>query len=288
MPPSVAVRVSRPMLSKTIAAEIKYAQALARAAGGALLFSLPLFMTEEMWRFGLYMDRERLALMILVALGLITGVSYYSGFERTTGLADDALDALAAFGVGCLVTLTAVILFGVVTRDMTVGEIAGVVAVCAVPAGMGAVVAANQLAAPDEGDDRRKREAGYVGELFLMGAGALFFGFNVAPTQEMLIIAQKMTAAHTVLLAIGSMVALHLLVYALALRGQHERAEGAGHVATFLHYTLAGYGVALATSLGVLWFFERLDGVDAAMAARMAIVLGLPASIGAAAARLVL
>lgn len=276
------------MPSKTIAAEIKYAQALARAAGGALLFSLPLFMTEEMWRFGLYMDRDRLALMILVALGLITGVSYYSGFERTTGLFDDALDALAAFAVGAMVTLAAVVMFGVVGHDMTMGEIAGIVAVCAVPAGMGAVVAANQLAAPHEGDDRRKREAGYVGEIFLMGAGALFFGFNVAPTEEMMLIGYKMTAVHTVMLVVASAAALHLLVYSLRLRGQHERREGSSHMATFLHYTLAGYGTALAVSLGVLWFFGRLDGVDAAMAARMTIVLGLPASIGAAAARLVL
>lgn len=276
------------MTPKNLAAEVRYAQALARAAGGALLFSLPLFMTEEMWRFGLYMDRHRLALMVLLALGLITGVSYYSGFERTTGLLDDALDALAAFAVGAVVTLAAVVIFGVVGRAMTVGEIAGIVAVCAVPAGMGAVVAANQLAAPEDGDDRRKREAGYFGELFLMGAGALFFGFNVAPTEEMMLIGYKMTAVHTVTLVVASATALHLLVYSLQLRGQHERREGSGHMVTFLHYTLAGYGVALAVSLGVLWFFGRLDGVDAAMAARMTIVLGLPASIGAAAARLVL
>ncbi|MET0336391.1 MAG: TIGR02587 family membrane protein [Caulobacter sp.] len=276
------------MPSKRIAAEIRYAQALARAAGGALLFSLPLFMTEEMWRFGLYMDRTRLALMIAGSLVLLTGVSFYSGFERTSGLLDEAMDALAAFAVGCVVSLAATAMFGVITPDMTLGEIAGVVAVCAVPAGMGAVVAANQLALREEGDDRRKRQAGYLGEMFLMAAGALFFGFNVAPTEETVLIAYKMSVAHTVLLALASLVVLHLMVYALGLRGQHERQEGTGHLATFLHYSLAGYGVALLVSLGVGWFFERLDGTDPAMIARMAVVMSMPASIGAAAARLVL
>ena len=49
----------------------------------------------------------------------------------------------------------------------------------------------------------------------------------------------------------------------------------------------AGYGIALLVSLYVLWSFGRTDGVAMAEIANMLVVLGFPASLGAATARLV-
>ena len=40
------------------------------------------------------------------------------------------------------------------------------------------------------------RGAGYGGQLFLMAAGALFLSFNVAPTEEMVLIAYMMSTWH--------------------------------------------------------------------------------------------
>ncbi len=54
----------------------------------------------------------------------------------------------------------------------------------------------------------------------------------------------------------------------------------------FLHFTLPGYAIALMVSLFVLFIFGRIDGHWLPGMVQNIIVLGFPAAIGAAAARL--
>jgi putative integral membrane protein (TIGR02587 family) len=177
----------------------------------------------------------------------------------------------------------------VITFDMTWSEIVGRVALQSVPASIGAMLGRKQLGAEQDMDaeEERKREAGYGGELFLMLAGALFLAFNMAPTEEMILIAFQMTPWHALALGVLSMFLLHVFVYSIGFSGQESRPEGGTFLTTFLHFTLAGYGVALLVSFYVLWSFGRTDGVSVGEIANMLVVLGFPASLGAATARLV-
>lgn len=59
---------------------------LARALAGALLFSIPMLMTMEMWFLGFYMERERLLILLLLNLPLLVCLSHRIGFERTAHL----------------------------------------------------------------------------------------------------------------------------------------------------------------------------------------------------------
>lgn len=269
-------------LSKEIAADETYGRGLARAAAGALIFSFPLLMTMEMWEFGFHMDRLRLGLFVTVIAIVVFGLSRFAGFRDTSSVADDALDALAALLVGFAVSSGLLGVFGLLTFDMSPREAVGMIAVQAAPASIGAVLANKQLQATSPQRAKEDR-AGYLGQLFLMASGALFFAFNVAPTEEMILISFKMTAWHALALIGLSLLVLHVLVYAVGFAGQksHE-----GHRRAFLHYTLAGYGVALSVSLYILWTFGRLDS-GMSEAVRAAIVLGFRAALGAAAARLV-
>lgn len=65
-------------------------------------------------------------------------------------------------------------------------------------------------------------------------------------------------------------------------------ATKAGFWPVFLPFTLVGYALALAVSGYLLWTFGRFDGLGAAQVLTQIVVLALPASIGAAAARLIL
>jgi uncharacterized membrane protein len=56
----------------------------------------------------------------------------------------------------------------------------------------------------------------------------------------------------------------------------------------FLRFTIVGYAVALLISLYVLWTFGRLDGAASAEIIMAMLVLGFPAALGTAAARLIL
>jgi len=265
--------------------ELGYARDLARAAGGALLFSLPLLMTMEMWWFGFTMDPVRLAVFLFTALPLLTGLAYYAGFSaRHRGLRHAVLDTLVALAVGYLVAAAVLLLLGVLEPDAPPRQIVGQLTLQAVAGAMGALLAGRQLSAADAPDDiGDEDQATYPGELFLMVAGALFLTLNMAPTEEMILIAYRMSAVHVVALMLASLALMHVVVYLVGFAGQEEQGQP---VTAFVHFTLAGYGLVLLTSLYVLWVFGRTEGHGLAEIVDAMVVLSFPGALGAAAARL--
>lgn len=264
--------------------------ALARAAGGALIFALPMLMTMEMWSLALYMSGWRLAFLTLLFFPALVALSHFSGFEPTFELQEDVLDALAAFAVGFLISLLVLILLGVLEIGMSAGEVVATATLQAVPASLGALLALGQFGSREDqiAQGPRAHRATYRADLFIMAVGALFLAFNLAPTEEMLLIAQKMTPWHTAALAVVSVSVMHAFVYAVGFRGQAEFPEGASFVRVFLRFSVAGYGIALLISAYILWTFGRTDGLPAGEILSAAVVLAFPAATGAAAARLIL
>ncbi len=264
--------------------ENAYLRDLGRAFAGALLFNIPLLMTMEMWEQGVVMARWRLLAYILISLPLLYGLAFYAGFSKRRGLVNDLLDTAVALAVGCLTASVLLILFGVVQWDAPPREAVGMVTLQAIPGAMGALLARRQLSGSDEqGSDDGK--ASYVGELFLMAAGALFFAMNVAPTEEMILIAYKATPIHALSLVAVSILLLHLIVYNTGFAGQEDAGEP---LKALCHFTLPGYAIALGVSLFVLFIFGRTDDHSFTGVVQTVIVLGFPASVGAAAARLLI
>ena len=259
---------------------------LARAFGGAVLFSLPMLMTMEMWELGFYMSKFRLALLLLFNIPLLIGLSHYMGFEDTFGFLDDAVDAFVALAVGFVASALALGLFAVIGFDMSNQEMMGTIAIQVVPGSIGAMLAQSQLGGARK--EEKKRHAGYGGELFIMAAGALFLSFNVAPTEEMVLIAHKMTAWHSVVLVLASLVVMHAFVYAVEFHGQISIQPHTPFWSELLRFTIVGYAVVLLISVYILWTFGRTEGMSWDELLAVTIVLGFPAAIGAAAARLIL
>ena len=269
--------------------EQRFLVGLARAFGGAIFFSMPLLMTMEMWELGFYMDRLRLGLFIAVFLPILMGLSHHAGFQETDSWLEDAVDGVIAYLVGFVTSGVVLSLLGILSFSMPLREIVGMVALQAVPASVGAALATGLLGkGAEQNEDEEQREAGYAGTLFLMLAGAIFFAFNVAPTEEMILIAFKMSTWQSVGLVVASMLMMHAFVYAVEFRGQVKRAETASPVALFLHFTVVGYALSLLVSLYVLWSFGRLESSGFLYSVQAMVVLGFPASLGAAAARLIL
>lgn len=121
-----------------------------------------------------------------------------------------------------------------------------------------------------------------------MAVGALFLSFSIAPTEEITLLAIRLGLSGTAILALVSAGLMHAFVYAVEFHGQASRPAGATVVREFLRLTVVGYAVVLLISAYVLWTFGRTDGLDAIELLRATVVLGFPASIGAAAARLIL
>ena len=176
-------------------------------------------MTMEMWQLGFHMGRLPLALFIVVMMPVLFGMEYYTGFKESTTKLDEVADAAVAYGVGLVASAIILALFNLISLDEPLSSIVGKVALQAIPASFGAMLSGSQFGSQGAAERRHKREVGFGGILFLMAVGALFLAFNVAPTEEMFLIAARMTHWHGIALAIASLILMHGFVYAASFRG---------------------------------------------------------------------
>ena len=260
---------------------------LGRAFGGALIFSLPMLMTMEMWWLGFTMEKWKLALLLLLTIPLLIGLSHYMGFEDTFGFKDDALDAFVALAVGFFAGAVSLALFSVIGFDLSAEEIIGKISIQAVPGSIGAMFAQSELGGHERSQEKQ-RHAGYLGEIFIMAEGALFLAFNVAPTEEIVLIGHQMSPWHSIALVVVSLVVMHAFVYSVEFHGSRSIPEGITRLSIFLRYTIVGYAVVLLMSAYILWTFGRIEGLGLGQMCAVLVVLGFPSAVGAAAARLIL
>jgi len=270
-------------------ADRSFLKGLARAFGGALLFALPMLMTMEMWALGFVMEPLKLALLLVLLVPLLAGMSAFAGFKTSTGWRDDVIDAFVAVAISTLAAAIILAVFGVLHVDMSLEEVIGKVAIQIVPGSIGAMLARSQFTVHEaEPDGDRPPEPTYAGELFLMAVGAVFLSLNVAPTEEIVRITVQMGPKQEVALVVLSLVLMHGFVYAVDFRGQHQVAEAVTFWSVFVRFTVVGYAVVLLVSVYMLWTFGSTSGMALEGVLGAAVVLGFPGAIGAAAARLIL
>ncbi|MGY1634643.1 TIGR02587 family membrane protein [Geodermatophilus sp. SYSU D01186] len=256
---------------------------LGRAFAGALLFSMPLFMTMELWRLGLAVDRHRIALLLLSTVILVVGLAReLGGASAQPGWRGCLVDSGVAFLMAALAATVVLSVLGAVSWWRDWRDALSVVTLETLPAAVGASYARSQLG-QTSGESQR---AGYVHELFLMTAGAVVFAANVAPTEEIVLLAAEAAPWHGLALVAVSLVLMHAFVYWVGFRGQERARHGPLHA--FASLTVVGYALALAVAAYLLWTLGRFDQTGWAALVMQSVVLALPASLGAAAARLIL
>lgn len=263
----------------------RFVTGLGRGVAGALFLALPMLMTMEMWYLGFYIARERLFLLLVLNVPLLVLLADRIGFEETDTWREAARDAVIAYGIGIVTSLVILTALGLLKGGMPASEMAGKVALQSVPASIGAMLGRSQLG--HDGDEE-ERETSYAGELLMMATGALFLSLNIAPTDETMVLAFRMSLWHALVVALLSMLLMHGFVYAVSFTGGHELSPETPWWHAFIRFTLPGYVLALAVSMFTLWIFERFGDSSAVEIMLSVIVLGFPASLGAAAARLIL
>ena len=277
----------------------RYLKALARAFAGAVIFGIPIMMTMETWELGATLDRGRLAAFVVFVLPLLVGLVYLSGFEKARSWLQVVMDAVTAYTVALVAATVVLVAFRIVWAGMSLDEIVGKLVLQASAGSFGAVLAHGTLAESDEEEDEEgggdggghkedEEQPGYFAELLLMGAGAVYLALNIAPTEEIRLLAARMGAGLVLGLMVISLLLMHAFVYAVEFRGQEAVPEGTPMWSIVLRFTVVGYVLAFLISLYVLWCFGRIEQVTAAPALMMAAVLAFPASLGASSARLIL
>ena len=270
------------------------AKAYARGAGGALLVGTPLLMTMEMWWGGFTIPPHRLLVFYLANFAVLIALEHYSGFRDVGSFLDEVIDAFEALGIGTIVAALILYLTAVLDDGRSASVLLGVIILEAIPLSIGASVAISILAGDGDGGDgeqakRERREAGFWGTQAIGVAGALYFGFNVAPTEEPMIVGLRMTWWHAVLLLLVSLVVVHAILYVVDFRGSHRLPEGRGWWRTLIGLGSVSYASAALVALFLLWVFGRI-GPDTGLlpALQMTIALAFVTSLGSAAGRLIL
>lgn len=270
----------------------KFLKGLSRAFAGAVIFSFPILMTMEMWSLGFTTSPHRLIIYILLAIPLLVGLSYFVGFKETENIADDIIDAFVGYAVGFVASAILLYIFGIIDSSMSFYEIIGKISIQAVTAAIGAMYAHSELGNSDkefdEDSEKKKERSHYWGELFLMFVGAILLAMSPAATEEMYLIAFKMSEVQIILLAIVSLIMMHAFVYTVGFRGEEATDESTSFWLVFLRFTIVGYAIALLMSFYLLWTFGSLDGMGLKEIIEVTIVLGFPAALGAAISRVII
>jgi putative integral membrane protein (TIGR02587 family) len=271
-------------------------QDILRAVSGGFIFATPLLYTMEMWWIGTTAELWKLLLFLGVALliGLGLARTRSGGFKEETGAfatIEQAVDGVAVGLVGAVVVLT--VLNRIQWGD-SLDSILGKVVVQAVPLSIGAAVA-NAIFGPhgersrqgdeEDGETQDAKQA-FVADFGATIIGAIFLGFSIAPTDEIRLLAAKLDYSHQLALIGLSLVLTYVIVFASGFGvGQHEQK---GAFQSPLTETVLAYVLSLLVALVSLYLFDRIEPVDPlGQIVAMVLVLGLPASVGGAAGRLV-
>jgi putative integral membrane protein (TIGR02587 family) len=267
-----------------------------RAVSGGFIFATPLLYTMEMWWIGTTAELWKLLLFLGIAALITFGLarSRSGGFKEETSRfssLEQALDGVAIGLVGAVIVLT-------VLNRIELGDpletVLGKVIVQAVPLCIGAAVA-NAIFGP-HGERSREGEELSEGEqsarqAFLADFGAtmigsIFLAFSIAPTDEVSVLAAELDYAHQLALIALSLALTYVIVFASGFgTGQHEQR---GPFQSPLTETVLAYLLSLLVALIALTLLDRVEwGEPLGEILAMVLVLGLPATVGGAAGRLV-
>jgi len=264
----------------------------ARGVAGGLLFSLPLLYTMEVWWAGFTSHPWRLAVYVGATFALLLGYNYFVGLRRDSCFSEVVIDSVEEMGLGLLTALLVLWLLGRVTAGTPLVEAVGKVVIEAMTVAVGVSVGTAQLGGGDGENDKgvggRGSAAGGFGRQVVVAlCGAVLFAANVAPTEEIVMIAVEISAWRLLGLAALSLSLGALVLYYSEFSGSKKHVRFDRH-----HDVLVGvvvtYAVALAASAAILLFFGRFDGQALATCVSQTIVLGVAATLGASAGRLLL
>jgi putative integral membrane protein (TIGR02587 family) len=267
----------------------------ARGAAGGLLFGIPLIYTMELWGVGLTVSPGHslllLALSILISFAFVATI----GFRRQAAvrLSDMLSETIDAVGISLVVTVASLLVIGRIGLHMPLETILGRTAIELVPVSIGVAIANHLLPRQEDrqgnGDERDEHtpRSPTVREFVAAGGGALFLSLNIAPTDEVTILAMELSTIQIVILMLFSLLVTYMIVFEAGFHNQARRHESTGLLQRPITETIVAYVISLVVCVLVMWVVGAFPNSPAAATIlTKVVVLGFPASLGAAAGRL--
>ncbi len=271
---------------------------LLRGLTGGFLIGIPLLYTMETWWIGETISMPYALAFLGLAYALNFGFVAFAGFRgREAGARCPFGDALEATALAVVTSAVTLALLHQLYPGQSLDVVIGRIAVDAVPVSFGVSVANHILAprqtrtGPGEGERPVTGSEGTARAIALdLGAsfgGALFLSFNIAPTEEVPMLATEVPTLYLPVVVLFSLVLSYGIVFEAGFGGQEHRRDTEGPFQRPITETVAAYIVSLFTAGGALLLFGQIDlATDWYVAYAQVVLLGLPAAIGGAAGRL--
>jgi putative integral membrane protein (TIGR02587 family) len=274
---------------------------IVRGICGGLLFGIPLLYTMEVWWIGSLIKQR----IILIAIALTFIIIYF--LNRTEGFRkyrrkqnrpyEAVLNTVKAMAIGIVCSTLMLILLQEITTHNSLKESLGKIIFESVPFTLG-VALANQFLGENNSDTKTRNSNQKLKDnsdqlhatLSDVGGtliGATVIAFNIAPTDEITMLAASFSPIWLLLIIGTSLLVTYGIVFQAGFSNQQKRQQQQGIFQRPSSETIMAYLVSLLASAFMLWFFQKLAFTDPwTMWLDHTLLLGLPASIGGAAGRL--
>ncbi|GAB4375382.1 MAG: TIGR02587 family membrane protein [Elainellaceae cyanobacterium] len=273
-----------------------------RGAAGGFLFGVPLLYTVEVWSIGSSAQHPWLLAVLGTTFVVVWLLTQTEGFRRTLTLhpIEALLESIEAMGIGMVCAAIALVLLRRITLETPLLEMLGKLIFEGVPFSIGVALARSILSRDRFRDRRTVNRPAYFSapnpfnlrdtliDLDATMIGALIIAFGLAPTEEIPILAAAIPPLWLLVIMVASLLLSYGIVFASGFADRSERQQR-GLLLSPVTETLVAYLVALVASLLMLVFFQQLNLQDPWQEwLGDMIVLGLPASIGGAAGRILI
>jgi putative integral membrane protein (TIGR02587 family) len=277
---------------------------LVRGMSGGFLFGIPLLYTMEVWWIGSSIEEPRMLIALVATYGVIFLLHRTAGFRHTQEIRwhDALIDSVEALAIGIICATCVLILLREVRLETPLNEVLGKIIFESVPFTLGVALtnqffhgegennqsnaSPNQQKGQQKGQNRTSINATFadVGATLI---GALVIAFNIAPTDEVPMLATAITGPWLLSIVAVSLIISYAIVFQANFANQKKRQQQQGIFQRPISETVMSYLVSLLAAMLMLWFFDRLNGSDPwSTWLSYTLVLGLPATIGGAAGRL--
>lgn len=275
-----------------------------RGACGGFLFGVPLLYTMEVWWVGSQAKPQLIMMAIAVTFIVVFLLNRTEGFRKrkyTLKPYEALTDTVEALAIGIVCSSFILFILREITLATPLREALGKIIFESVPFALG-VSLANQFL----GDSKNSNPENSVNQqaqhdpkyqkyhlratLDDLGAtliGATVIAFNIAPTDEITLLAAAISPPWLLAMIAASLIISYGIVFQAGFSDQQKRRQQKGIFQRPSSETIMSYLVSLVASAFMLWFFQKLTLDDPGkMWLEHTLLLGLPATIGGAAGRL--
>lgn len=263
-----------------------------RGASGGFLFGIPLLYTMEVWWIGSSTKPAQMSIAIVTTFAVVLLLTRTEGFRKTKDIRwlDAAIDTVEAIAIGIVCAAVILFLLREIKPDTPLQQALGKIIFEGLPFSLGVALASGFLSGDryeSSDSDSEPMINPTVADIGATLIGAMIIAFNIAPTDEIPMLAAAISPPWQLAIIAASLLISYGIVFAAGFTYQAKRQQHQGIFQRPLSETVMAYLVSLAASAFMLFFFHKLSFDDPwSVWLGYTLVLGLPATVGGAAGRL--